>query len=84
MVNIKMYRIKVGCDRRWHPDIGRPRKAMLIGVRTLSDGYMYKGLYHQKSYFKAYMFVSDSDQKPFFALPEHCEFMSNWQSGGTV
>ena len=64
--------------------IKNSEKAMLIGVRTLSDGNIYDNyvgrIYRPTKYYKAYMFVSDIREQPFFALPKHCEFMSNWQS----
>jgi len=80
-VSHSLERIKHSERRFWATSYPQG-KAMLIGVRTLSNGEvsntMMNGLwYHPKKYFKAYMFVSGIDRKPFFALPQHCEFMSN-------
>ena len=81
-VSHSLERLKQSDDRDWVCRSNN-EKSMLIGVRTLSDGFVSdRGVYFPQRYFKAYMLVSDIREKPFFALPKHCEFMSNWESGG--
>jgi len=83
-VSHELIRVKEGFQRFWYSSKNK-QKAMLIGIRNITDGTVSESsfdgaiFYKPYSHFKAYMLVSDIREQPFFALPEHCEFMSNWQ-----
>lgn len=71
-----------GSSKVWEPmpvlgKLTPPREGIIVGKRTLSNGwYAYgsyedPGIYTAKEYFAAYMIVTDLRSAPVHVLPEH-------------